>query len=198
MLYWIVLLSLLSNQKQIKMKKKELTENQKQIISDITNEFIKINESKSKIKEEGFIDFNSIYLERNKDIETRREIELYNKSVLQSNRDFIYTIMDTLNLELREHGLNCFFREDEENNIHHSLRINDIRNQLGQQSFGICFETKQTTIYFNSGIEQISKYIPITQFYLNSLCSVKFKNLEDMCSYDEFMKNLKRLMLSIK
>ena len=180
------------------MKKKELTENQKQIISDITNEFIKINESKSKIKEEGFIDFNSIYLERNKDIETRREIELYNKSVLQSNRDFIYTIMDTLNLELREHGLNCFFREDEKNNFHHSLRINDIRNQLGQQSFGICFETKQTTIYFNSGIEQISKYIPITQFYLNSLCSVKFKNLEDMCSYDEFMKNLKRLMLSIK
>jgi hypothetical protein len=78
------------------------------------------------------------------------------------------------------------------------LRINDIRNQLGQQSFGICFELKQTTTYFDSGIERIEKHIPITQFFLTSLCSKKFQNLEDMCSSDEFMKNLKRLMLSIK
>jgi hypothetical protein len=180
------------------MKKNELTENQKTIISDITNEFVKINESKSKIKEEGFINFSSIYSERNKDMETRREIELYNKSVLQSNRDFVYTIMDTLNLELNEHGLNCFFREDKEYNIHHFLTINDIHNQLGQQSFSISFDRKHSTEYFESGIDQISKYKPITLFYLNSTCSRKFENLEDMCSSEEFIKSLKKLMLSIK
>jgi hypothetical protein len=58
---------------------KNLTEKQQTIIADITNEFVKINEEKSKRKKGSLIDIDALLFERNRDLELKKNIELMNR-----------------------------------------------------------------------------------------------------------------------
>jgi hypothetical protein len=183
------------NQKQITMKK-DLTENQKQIITDITNEFVKINERETKRKSNSLIDFDSIFKERKEDEKRREEILCKNVIVQQMYDNLIDEIVDKLTLEVDEWGLYC--RKNDNTRKHSGDIIIGYTDELRYKNY-IYIEVRKdiSTITFKSGIEEVREWLPPTRLSYNNV-SNSWETIEELCKYPYFIKELKELLLKME
>ena len=175
---------------------KNLTENQQQIITDITNEFVKINERESKRKSNTLIDFDSIFKERRDDEKRRKEIQCKNVIVQQMYDDLIDEIVDKLTSEVDQWGLYCKRNEDKIKNS--GDIIISYTDKLSYKKY-IYIDVRKdiTTITFKSGIEEVREWLPPTRLSFNSV-SYCWETIEDLCKNPYFIKDLKELLLKME
>ena len=167
---------------------KNLTDKQQTIIADITNEFIKINEEKSKRKKGGLIDLDSLLLERESDLDLRKSIELNNRINLDKLNQILNDDADKLNEDLADYNLiariekkNAYFIVIEEltranKNVDNSIWIN-----YSQYMNHINFKSKIEGIYQKEG-------------YYIAYGSLTYKSIEDFVKSEYFIENLRKLI----
>lgn len=173
--------------------KKNLTENQQQIITDITNEFVKINERESKRKTNSIIDFDSIFKEKREDEKRREEILCKNVIVQQMYDDLIDEIVDKLTSEVDQWGLYCKRNENKRKNS--GDIIISYTDELSYKKY-IYIEINRNikTTTFKSGIEEVREWLPPTTMGFNSGSNC-WGSIEELCKTSYFINDLKQLLL---
>jgi hypothetical protein len=176
--------------------KKDLTENQQQIITDITNEFVKINERETKRKSNSLIDFDSIFKERKEDEKRREEILCKNVIVQQMYDDLIDEIVDKLTSEVDQWGLYC--KRNDKTRTHSGDIIISYTDELSYKKY-IYIDVRKdiTTITFKSGIEEVREWFPPTRLSFNSVSNC-WETIEELCKNPYFIKELKELLLRME
>ena len=174
----------------------ELTENQQQIITDITNEFVKINERESKRKLNSLIDFDSIFKERKEDEKRREEILCKNVIIQQMYDDLIDEIVDKLTSEVDQWGLYCKRNEDRKKNS--GDIIISYTDELSYKKY-IYIEIRRdiTHVSFKSGIEGIREWLPPTRLSFNSVSNC-WDTIEELCKNSYFISEVKQLLLKME
>ena len=169
------------------------TENQNNILEQIKKEFTKINDSKkssSTLLSKNF--FDSKILQRNNNI---KEIEINNENVIKSIIQLIYIDIEKLNNCISEMGLIATKYND---NL--TVRI-DIKGEENRNFPNVNFSYEREEVY-ESIDEKDSKikYIGFKgiSFYTNPCNATIFKNIEDLCENEYFIRAIQSKYESAK
>lgn len=175
-----------------------LTEKQQLIISDITNEFTKINEEKKNRPKGGLFDIDGLLGQREADIEERYQIERNNEFYDEILTAKISEDMDTLNIDLKELGLRAF-RPSNWSSWVRGYVIDTIRNFErgfeGDNKIKLQYRLFTKTKYFESDISYIEE--SLNKHNIES-CSKFFNNLEEFAKSTNTIGGIKKLINSIK
>ena len=168
-----------------------LTQNQQDIITQITNEFKKINDDYN-VYEGGLIDLSRIIKELNEDKIKRDEIEVQNTI---NKRIFIENVnkdLKRINDDLVKYDLVAMKMYDS------TIRIGTRKEFIKSSgtSFNAyvdikCFQNAET-IYFNSKINNITKN---ESSYYYRYEGKQFKSLEDLIGTSNFTEDMRALIL---
>ena len=168
-----------------------LTQNQQDIITQITNEFKKINDDYN-VYEGGLIDLSRIIKELNEDKIKRSEIEVQNTI---NKRIFIENVnkdLKRINDDLVKYDLVAFIKWDS------TIRIGILRefSKLGMSNLNYyvdiqCCQNSET-IYFKSQIDNIHKS---SSSYYYKYEGKQFKSLEDLIGTSNFSERMRQLIL---
>jgi hypothetical protein len=167
---------------------KNLTEKQQTIIADITNEFVKINEEKSKRKKGGLIDLDSLLLERESDLDLRKSIELNNRINLDKLNQILNDDADKLNEDLADYNL--IARIEKKNAYFIVIEELTRANKNVDNSIWINYTQYMNHINFKSKIEGIYK----KEGYYIAYGSLTYKSIEDFVKSEYFIENLRKLI----
>lgn len=168
-----------------------LTQNQQDIITQITNEFKKINDDYN-VYEGGLIDLSRIVKELNEDKIRRSEIEVQNSI---NKRIFIENVnkdLKRINDDLVKYDLVAFIKWDS------TIRIGILREFSKHGESGLnyyvdihCCQNSET-IYFNSQISNIQK---TSSSYYYKYEGKKFNSLEDLIGTSNFTEHMRQLIV---
>lgn len=168
-----------------------LTQNQQDIITQITNEFKKINDDYN-VYEGGLIDLSRIVKELNEDKIRRSEIEVQNSI---NKRIFIENVnkdLKRINDDLVKYDLVAFIKWDS------TIRIGILRefSKHGESGLNYYFDIQccqnSETIYFNSQINNIQK---TSSSYYYKYEGRSFNSLEDLIGTSNFTEHMRQLIV---
>lgn len=168
-----------------------LTQNQQDIITQITNEFKKINDDYN-VYEGGLIDLSRIVKELNEDKIRRSEIEVQNSI---NKRIFIENVnkdLKRINDDLVKYDLVAFIKWDS------TIRIGILRefSKHGESGLNYYFDIQccqnSETIYFNSQINNIQK---TSSSYYYKYEGKQFNSLEDLIGTSNFTEHMRQLIV---
>jgi hypothetical protein len=165
-----------------------LTDKQQHIIKEITSEFIKINEEKSKRKKGLLIDIDTLLLEREKDLELRKDIILMNGIELDKLNQILCNDTDKLNEDLAD--FNLIARIDKENAFHIVIEELKRANEKMKKSIWIRYNQYMNDINFKSEIDGVWQ----KKGYYISYGNANYKSIEDFVKNESFIENLRKLI----
>jgi hypothetical protein len=166
---------------------KNLTEKQELILAEITNEFVKINEEKSKRKKGTLIDIDALLLERESDLDLRKSIELTNRINFGKFNQRLNDDADKLNEDLADFNLVARIDESKGNII---IETKPIGNQ--NKSIWIKYYKVHSYITFKSQIDGIYKVTD--NYYIELGGNVTYKSIEDVVKSPNFNDRLRQLI----
>ena len=176
-----------------------LTENQKQLIQELTNEFISINLEKTKKKKGNLFDIDGLLQQKNLDLELRNEIELKNKIIREKLFEIVENDTNKLNEDLKELGLIAFqpknWHKGYDIVINTIEKYNRYEGRSIDKSIRISYSIPGKTKRFESKIGSIDELIneyTIEHGYGSN--PPKYTSIENLVKDQYFMSNLKELI----
>jgi hypothetical protein len=167
---------------------KNLTDKQQTIIADITTEFVKINEEKSKRKKGGLIDIDALLLERESDLDLRKSIELTNRINFGKFNQRLNDDANKLNEDLADFNLVARIDESKGDIVIETLKPIENRNKY----IWIKYYKVHSYINFKSQIEGIYKVTD--SYYIELGGNATYKSIEDVVKSENFNSKLRELI----
>ena len=168
-----------------------LTQNQQDIITQITNEFKKINDD-YRAYEGGLIDLSRIVNELNQDKIRRSEIEVQNsinKNIFIEN---VNKDIQRMNDDLVKYGLIAFKVYESTIRIAIQREFNKIDSSNVSYYIDIKCRQNTETIYFNSKINNIAKNESSYDYRYDG---GRFDSLEDLIGTSNFTEHMRELIV---
>jgi hypothetical protein len=173
---------------------KNLTEKQKTIIAEITNEFIKTNEENKNKPKGSLFDINGLLGQREADIEERYQIERNNEFYDQILQTKIQEDMDVLNIDLRQLGLRAWQPSTWASWVR-GFVIDTIENFERDYHFGknikVDYILIKKTKSFESGISDIEEY---ENNHKIGWKNYRYSNIKSFATHKEIINNIKELI----
>lgn len=177
-----------------------LTEKQKMIIANITNEFSKINEEKNNRPKGTLFDIEGLLGQKQADMEQRYQIELDNQFYEKMLKEIMKNDMEELNIDLKELGLTTFIPKtwDQDGNsfIIDTIYQKENSGYHSDDSIRLSYQLKNKYVSFESRIpciEQKSKEYKIG-CYVTPNNETLYSNIEEFAEDTRIIEKIKRLI----
>jgi len=168
----------------------QLTQNQQDIITQITNEFNKINDD-YKTYEGGLIDLSPLIKELNADKIRRSEIDLQNNINRKIFLENVAKDVKRINDDLANYDLVALIKWSSTICITTLNQFNRYGSEVSDYVDISCQQNSEH-IYFDSKINYISK---LDWSYTYKYCGGIFKSLEDVVGTANFKSDMRQLIL---